>query len=132
MNTQLSIIFSLGAALLSGCGTMSSSTPAKDGASASLAYDGPVCIMEAPVSSDVAHTVIGKVEASKQWYGSQAELVPYLADEARKLGANAVVKVKISQEIGLWAWARPVGSGQAIKIADFKGFNCKDAGGLMR
>jgi len=122
----------LAAAALAGCGTTSTSTPnAKTGAAAP-AYAGPVCVMEAPLSPDTKHSVIGEVEASKQWYGHQAELVPHLADEARKLGANAVVKVKLSQQIGLWAWARPVGSGEAISIADFKAFSCKDAGGVLR
>jgi len=132
MLKRVAIALPVMAAFLVGCGTTSSSKPAPASSAATEAYTGPVCLMEAPLSPDVKHRVIGDVEASKQWYGHQSELVPHLADEARKLGANAVVKIKLSQQIGLWAWARPVGSGEAIQIDDFKAFNCKDAGGLMR
>lgn len=132
MKQKLILAVSCACAVLVGCGTTSSSKSVEQTGANAAAYAGPVCMMEAPLSPDVKHRVIGEVEASKQWYGNQAELVPHLADEARKLGGNAVVKIKLSQQIGLWAWARPVGSGEAIHIADFKAFNCRDAGGVMR
>jgi len=118
------------AIILSGCAATASSTKHAN-TSTSLPYTGPVCLLTSPVAPDVKHSPIGEIEASKQWYGGTDELLPLIADEARKLGANTVIRVKVGQRIGGLAWARPVGSGQAIKIEDFKAFNCQSSGGTL-
>lgn len=115
---------------LTGCAATSSSTKSAT-APAAGPYTGPVCLLTSPVAPEVKHSVFGDIEASKQWYGGTDELLPLIADEARKLGANTVIRVKVGQRIGGLAWARPVGSGQAIKIEDFKAFNCQSSGGTL-
>lgn len=115
---------------LAGCAATSSSVK-QDPAAPPTAYMGPVCLLAAPLPPELKHQVLGEVEASKQWYGSLEEMLPPLAEEARKLGANAVVKVKVSQQIGLFAWARPVGSGTAVK-AEGNTLDCVKLGGAMR
>lgn len=115
---------------LTGCAATSSSTKSAT-APAAGPYTGPVCLLTSPVAPDVKHSYVGEIEAGKQWYGGTDELLPLIADEARKLGSNAVISVKVGQTLGLWAWARPVGSGKAIKIEDFKAFNCQSSGGTL-
>jgi len=118
------------AIILSGCAATASSTKHAN-APTSLPYTGPVCLLTSPVAPDVKNVYVGEIEASKEWYGGTDELLPLIADEARKLGSNAVINVKVGQKIGLWAWARPTGSGKAIKIEDFKSFNCQASGGTL-
>jgi uncharacterized protein YbjQ (UPF0145 family) len=72
------------------------------------------------------------VEGSKEFYGSVSEILPAMADEARRMGADAIVNLTTGQRIGLFAWARPVGSGTAIKIANKSDPNCLSAGGEIR
>src|SRR5688500_10293665 len=50
----------------------------------------PVCLLKTAMPVNVKHRVVGPIESSKEWYGSQTELYPMLADEARKVGADVV------------------------------------------
>ena len=82
--------------------------------------------------ANIRHTVMGEVNASKEFYGSVNEIIPLLGDEARKIGADAVVNVATAQKMGMWAWARPVASGTAVKVERPADFNCAKLGGDVR
>src|SRR5690349_6671362 len=71
----------------------------------------PVCLLKSPLPSSIKHKVLGRVESSKQFYGGTEEIIVNIANEARRIGADAVVSLQAGQKIGFIAWARPVGMG---------------------
>lgn len=117
--------------LLAGCAPTSKAVRVTEG-QASQARTGPVCFLKSPMPANVKHRVLGEVSSSKEFYGSVNEILPLMAEEARKMGADAVVNVNTGQKIGLWAWARPVGTGMAVKLEKPSDLNCKALGGEMR
>ena len=82
--------------------------------------------------SSVSYTVIGQANSSKRTYGTVSELIPLMADDARASGADAIINLKTGQKLGAFAWARPVGTGLAVKIENKAAFNCIANGGELR
>ena len=50
-------------------------------------------------------------------------------NEARSVGADAIINLQTAQKFSVLAWARPVGSGLAIKLDKRDGFDCAGKGG---
>jgi hypothetical protein len=125
MRTLLAASF---AAFLAGCAAQPPAVTERSAAS----HDQPVCLLKTAMPASVKHRVVGTVESSKEWYGSQTELYPMLADEARKVGADVVAGMTTAHRIGMFAWARPVGSGSAVKLESRKDLNCAAWGGELR
>ena len=96
------------------------------------ARTGPVCLLKGPMPANIRHTVVGEINASKETYGSVNEIIPLLGDEARKMGADVVINVTTAQRLGMFAWARPVASGTAVKVERPADFNCTKMGGEVR
>jgi hypothetical protein len=95
-------------------------------------HTGKVCMLRSPLPADVKHKVVGNINSAKQTYGSVEELLPLMAADARAVGADAVVSLNTGQRIGAWAWARPVGTGVAVKLDNKEAFNCTGSGGEWR
>jgi uncharacterized protein YbjQ (UPF0145 family) len=102
-------------AQLSGCGTVSSSSaPTLPIANQ---VKGPIYVTTAILPSDIQYTVIGKVKANaRAGYDDAENLYPLLADEARKIGANAVISVYKGHSVSAFSWAAPYTGGTAIQI----------------
>lgn len=115
--------------LIAGCAATSSNIVAEKSAAS---HDQQVCLLKTALPASVKHRVVGAVESSKEWYGSQTELYPMMADEARRMGADVVVNMTTAHKMGPLAWARPVGTGSAIKLDDRKDLNCATWGGELR
>ena len=96
----------------------SSSPPQQEVPSADQAYTGKVFITEEAVPEGVAHVVIPEINAStkKTRFSSGKSTYPLLADEARRVGANAVVSVEGGRRVDSTAWTADYASGQAIRI----------------
>lgn len=92
----------------------------------------PVCMLRAPLPSNIKHKVVGRVESSKQWYGSTDGIITNMAAEARRVGADAVVGMQAGQSIGFFAWARPVGYGMGVKLENRADLDCLKLGGEYR
>ena len=92
----------------------------------------PVCMLKSPLPSSIRHTIVGRIDASKQFYGSSGALIPLMAEEARKMGADVVVNLVVGQKMGMFAWARPYGSGTGIKLVDKADLACLALGGELR
>ncbi len=120
------------AATLAGCAARSTVQLADSRAPAPQAHAEQVCMLKSALPANVKYTVVGSINSSKQTYGSVNELLPLMAADARKVGADAIVNLNTAQRIGAWAWARPVGTGTAVKLADRKGFDCAGLGGELR
>lgn len=116
---------------LSGCAAKSNIRPVA-GAIPLARHAEPVCLLKSPLPSAYAYKVIGKVNSSKKTYGSVNELLPLIAADARAVGADAIINLVTGQKMGAFAWARPVATGTAVKLADPAAFNCVANGGELR
>jgi hypothetical protein len=96
------------------------------------AHAEPVCMLKSPLPASVDHTVIGEVRGGKKTYGSMEEVLTVMGKEARSIGADAVVSLKTRRDIGAWAWSRPVGNGDGVKLASKSDFDCLKSGGEFR
>ncbi len=127
--------------LLGGCATSHSvpatqatAAPAASAPPASTQYAVPenaVCMIKGSLPANIRFAVVGSVEGSKEFYGSVNEILPLMAEEARKLGGDVIINLETHQRMGLWAWARPVGTGTAVKLANKNDLNCLAAGGTF-
>jgi hypothetical protein len=95
-------------------------------------HTGPVCMLKSPLPVGVTATTIGLIDSSKRTYGSVNELLPLMAADARRIGADAIVSMDTGQKFGLLAWSRPVGKGTAVKLDDPQSINCVALGGEYR
>ena len=115
--------------LVAGCAAQPAAVaPAKSAA----ASDQPVCLIKTAMPANVKHRVVGEVQSAKEWYGSQTEIYPMLADEARRVGADVVASMTTAHRMGMLAWSRPVGSGTAVKLENRKDLNCAAWGGELK
>ncbi len=129
MNKTL-LAVALAAIMLNGCAT-SRGTPVTTSQNEVASSVDRVCMLHSALPANVQLTVLGQVEGSKEFYGSVTEILPLMADEARKMGADAVINLDTHQRMGLFAWARPVGTGTAVKLVNKSELNCLAAGGTF-
>jgi hypothetical protein len=66
--------------------------------------------------ADSAYEVIGPISVYKRWYGGLSTARRMLADQARALGANAIVETRVWLAPAFPAKAAPHGSGIAIRV----------------
>jgi len=92
----------------------------------------PVCMLKSPLPSSIKYSIVGKISASKNFYGSVEGLLPLMAQDARRMGADAIIHMETGQKIGPISWARPVGSGIAVRIENKADLNCVALGGFLR
>ena len=115
--SSVSFVVLLCAAAISGCSTVSSSSVPY--VSEGEQTVGKVSLVPSPVPEDVGFEVVGQVKANaRAGYSGAASLYPLLADEARKVGANAVINVEGGRRVSAFSWAAPFAGGTAIKIDD--------------
>ncbi len=128
MRIRISILAVL---FLAGCAA-NSSTKMVRGQDKFPAHTEPVCLLKSPLPAGVEHTVIGEVRGGKKTYGSMEEVLAVMGKEARSIGADAVVNLKTRRDINAFAWARPVGNGDGVKLANKADFDCIKLGGEFR
>ena len=82
--------------IIAGCGARAKSTAARD----SKMYapnNGPICLMAGAPPTDIKYAILGRITATKRTYGSSDELLPIMAVEARRIGADAIVNLQANQ-----------------------------------
>lgn len=114
------------------CGCTRSYGVARADAPPVVAHAEPVCLLKSPMPSAIKHKLIGEVSSSKQFYGGTEAMVVRVANEARKLGADAIVSFQAGHSIGAFAWARPYAFGNAVKVENRADLNCIALGGEWR
>lgn len=120
----LSVIFAL--TILSGCSSVSSSSVPH--VPVNQQTSGPVYLTTQSIPADVGYTVVGHVKANaRQGYSKAETLYPMIVEEARKIGANAVMDVRGGRTVSAFSWAAPYVGGTAIRIDDTK--KLEDFGG---
>jgi hypothetical protein len=63
------------------------------------------------------YEVLGKVKAIEGWYGQLSAAERKIADDARAIGADAVIQVKVWHAPRAFTWAAPHAEGLAVKLA---------------
>ncbi len=128
------LLLLLAAASLSGCAGVKTKTELVPGAQLA-SRSGSVCLMAGSLPDDVAATRIGRIKATKGTYGERENLMLPIADEARRIGADAVVELQADVRVKgplPWRVTAPTGDGFAVKFADgAKSFDCAEHGGRL-
>lgn len=118
MKTTQALLISF-ALSLAGCAAPSATFERDTAAPAAAAWSGKVLISENALPAGTKATILGKLSVNAtSGYGGGARLYPQMADEARKVGANAVVTVAGYNRPTAFSWAAPYISGVAVRIDD--------------
>ncbi len=135
MRSRLFVFSIIAGLLLSGCGGVRTKTDPSKTAAFSVPHRQPVCLLAGAISTEFRYAEIGRIKATKRTYGSVDELPAAMADEARKIGADAIINMQSSQKFKSplpWRIASPTGDGTAIKFAtDSPPFKCVENNGRL-
>lgn len=117
-----------------GCGTRAK-VEADRTAPVHSAHNNKVCLLAGAPPSDVKVVALGRIKATKRTYGGTDELLPVMAREARKLGADAIINLQAEQRFKgplPWRVTSPTGDGIAVKVLpDSPKLDCLGAGGRL-
>lgn len=89
------------------------------------AHNHLVCLVPGDIGS--RYIVLGVIKATKRTYGSVDELNVAIANEARHIGADAVINYQASQRFKgpiPWRLTSPTGVGTAVKLMDSGSVDC--------
>ena len=117
--------------VVAGCASPTATRVSANTTQAGAAHNQPVCLLKSAMPANVGYTVLGPIEGGKEFYGRVHEILPLMAQEARNIGADAIMHLATGQKVGRWAWARPYGIGTAVKLNDRGELNCAAFGGEM-
>jgi hypothetical protein len=122
-------------AALAGCATgVKTKTELVAGAQVA-SRTGPVCLLAGSLPGEVPAVRIGRIKATKGTYGERENLMLPIANEARRVGADAVVELQASERIKgplPWRVTAPTGDGFAVKFdAASAPFDCEAHGGRL-
>jgi hypothetical protein len=104
-------------ALLAACSERT--TTAAPGAEALKTYPAhgrQVRIVRGELPAGAVYEVLGKVKAIEDYYGELSSAERKIADQARSIGADAVINEKAWHAPRAFAWAVPHAEGIAVKI----------------
>jgi len=104
--------------LLSGCAVHTKAVPTK-GAAFVPSHNHAVCMLPGLLPAGFQYFEVGRIAATKRTYGGSDQLIGEMANEARKLGADAVVNFHVGQKFKSplpWRVVAPTGSGTAVKL----------------
>lgn len=89
------------------------------------------CFFSQNPPAEAQYTIVKKLKLGKGSYGGVKDILPRFAEQARKLGADAIMEYTGSQRFGFFPWrmVRPVVKGIAIKWVDPQKPNCNEIGG---
>jgi hypothetical protein len=80
------------------------------------AHNRQVKLVQGELPPGTDYEVLGKVKAIDAWYGGSENVEREIAQDARALGADAVIQVKIWFAPRALAWAAPHAEGMAVKL----------------
>jgi len=92
-----------------------------------------ICFIAGTPSEELEYSFVKRIKFGKGSYGKVDEVTVNLADQARVIGADAIINYEGSQRFGFWPWrlVRPIVRGDAIKWSDPQSINCSDLGGVL-
>lgn len=117
---RITLIALVAAAALASCSGVKTKTALTPGGSGALsARTGPVCLMAGGLPDGVQFTEIGRIHATKGTYGERENLMLPMANEARRVGADAIINLQADERFKgplPWRFTAPTGDGVAVKI----------------
>lgn len=123
------------AAALVGCAGVKTKTELAPGSVQVASRTGPVCLLAGSLPEGVTAIRLGRIKATKGTYGETENLMLPIANEARRLGADAVVELQANVRIRgplPWRVAAPTGDGFAVKLSNASApFDCAEHGGRL-
>ncbi|KJG02898.1 hypothetical protein [Photobacterium angustum] len=115
MNIKRILSVLLLSTIISGCSNVSSSNVPD--LPISQQTKGAIYIAKHYLPANVKYTEVGKVKANARYgYDSVVTLYPLLAEEARKIGANAIIDLYGGHTVAAFSWGAPYTGGTAIKV----------------
>ena len=117
--------------MILGCAPSATTIPSDKGQTAE-AHNQPVCLLKTGLPANISYTVLGNIQGGSEGYDRVGEIIPLMAQEARKLGADAVINMETGRKVGLFAWSRPYGTGTAVRVKNKADLNCASLGGELR
>jgi len=89
------------------------------------------CFMTGNPPSDRPYAVIRRLKVGKGTYGGIKDILPRLASDAKRRGADAIIDYDGAQRFGFFPWrmVRPVVRGTAIRWTGTKPADCAVVGG---
>ncbi len=117
MNIKMISLSFIAAILLGGCGTTSSSSVPY--VPYSEQTNGAIFVTDKGLPIDIKFKVIGIVKANaREDYNSVESLYPLIVQEARQIGANAIIEVYGGRALTATSWSAPFTGGTAVKVSD--------------
>jgi hypothetical protein len=116
--------------ILAGCAS-SPDEPEEPEPPARAVHKGPVCLLDRWLPTGMKYEEIEEISVKKAWYGSPDAMLAPLADEAREIGANVVMRVNTGVSPGLIAWAAPYAEGQAVWAPEMTDELCEKLKGKL-
>src|SRR5689334_13175120 len=96
-------------------------------AAAEPSHTRPVCILEGSLPTEYTFRELGRIKATKRTYGGTDELNRPIADEARRVGADAIINYHADQRFKgpvPWRLKAPTRMGIAVKITGGPALDC--------
>jgi hypothetical protein len=89
------------------------------------------CFFSGKPPMDAKYSIVRALKVGKGSYGNVVDIVPTLAQQARALGADAMIDYTGSQRFGFWPWrmVRPVVRGVAVRWNEAPAKGCEAMGG---
>jgi Na+-translocating ferredoxin:NAD+ oxidoreductase RnfG subunit len=114
-NFVMAVLAVVSVVLLAGCSTTSKSTLSGD--VQEQPWNGRVFVTQQQLPGNIKFKAIGTVEVkARAGYAGVETLYPQLAEEAKKIGANAVVDAQGGRSVTMFSWSAPYVSGTAVKV----------------
>lgn len=112
------VLLLAGLPVFMGCASKGGDSGTATTKSEPVAYEGRVFIFEDPLPAGIDYDIVEKkISVSKKvGYGSPDIAYELLAEEARELGANAVIEAHTWLSPSILSWASPHGEGIAIRV----------------
>jgi len=81
--------------------------------------NGPVCVLETGLPESILYESVATIQVSIKHNASQARVAPVMAQKARQLGADAIIKLEtelVFRSPLPWAVVGPRGQGLAVRL----------------
>lgn len=129
------VIAALTALALAGCAGVKTKATLTDKTAPLQASSGKVCLLAGALPDGIKSIEIARITAVKRSYGGVDNLMLPIANEARRVGADAVINLQADQRFKSpmpWRINAPTGDGYAVKLtADSPPLDCAAAGGQL-
>jgi len=127
MRTVLLILMLLVPCIAGADGGVITKTEIKRDVTVEPPHTRPVCILQGSLPTAYTFREIGRIKATKRTYGGVDELNGPIADEARRVDADAIINYIADQRFKSplpWRVRAPTGMGVAVQLVGGQALDC--------